>query len=73
MAVNGGTAGTALKPVDVTAAEATLFIPTPLHPKSEAYAEKLFKRVVRPNVDGWTRDQCLAAADAACKSSPLSI
>jgi hypothetical protein len=70
MASRSGTStplGTNLKPVDVTASEATLFLPTPLHPNSEAYAETLFKRVVREGVDGWTRERCLAESDAACE------
>lgn len=55
------------KPIDVTAAEATLYIPTPLHPRSEALADKLFKRVLRPGIDG-PREECIRQADAACAS-----
>ncbi|CAK9781706.1 unnamed protein product [Cutaneotrichosporon oleaginosum] len=54
-----------LKPIDVSPAEATVYIPTPLHPKSEALAEKTFGRVVRPGVDGWSREACIEAADVA--------
>ena len=57
--------GTNLKPLDVRAADATLYIPTPLHPSSEAYAERAFKRVLRP-VDGWTHESCLRECDAVC-------
>ncbi|BEJ15769.1 hypothetical protein CspHIS471_0503740 [Cutaneotrichosporon sp. HIS471] len=54
-----------LKSIDVTPAEATVYIPTPLHPKSEALAEKTFGRVLRPGVNGWTREACIKAADVA--------
>ncbi|KAL1407591.1 hypothetical protein Q8F55_007024 [Vanrija albida] len=46
------------------ASEATLLIATPLHPKSEAHAERVFGRVLRPGVGGWTREAALAEADA---------
>lgn len=57
------------RPLDVQASEATLYIPTPLHPRSEIYAEKRFKRVLRPGVDGWSREECIRECDAACESS----
>lgn len=60
------------KPIDVTAAEATLYIPTPLHPRSEALADKLFKRVLRPGIDG-PREECIRQADAACASPSPSL
>lgn len=51
------------------ASEATLFIATPIHPKSEVHAEEVFGRVLRPGVGGWTREAALAEADAIGESS----
>jgi hypothetical protein len=53
---------------NVPACEATVYVPTPLHPTAEAEASKRFKHVLRPGVDGLTEADCLARSDAIRES-----
>lgn len=51
------------------AKQATIYIPTPIHPITERYAEERFRTVVRP-IGGVTEEECLAQADgigACCR------
>lgn len=51
----------------LAAKDATIYIPTPIHPAMEQYAEERFGEVVRP-IGGITEEECLARADGVGKS-----
>lgn len=54
------------------ASEATVFLPTPLHWKAEEYAATRFKRLVRPDADGLSREQCFKACDGIGMSGTIA-
>lgn len=69
MVANDTATGPDAKTVGATpASEATVFVASRIHRKSLEYAQRVFKRVVQPNVDGWPLERCLTECDAACKS-----
>ncbi len=55
----------------IPAQEATVYLPTRIHPEIEQYAQKRFKRVLQPSKDGLSADECIAQADGIGKSSPF--